>query len=147
MLYASDYGIIMNVKDKKGNAISDYSNYLKEVVISQNRTGKIASGVAFSVTIDVDLSTYDLIVNYIDKNTNEHLIDSKTEKKKDGDEGVVTCPGRAGYKIEQQNISYKIAGAKVTINCYYIKEEVVDNKPVEPETVVEPGTEGESGNE
>lgn len=125
--FANDYGLTMNIKDKKGNAISDYSMYLDKTITGQNRTGKIASGVAFTVTIDVDLSTYNLIINYIDKSTNQSVFDSKTEKKKDGESGSVTCPGKAGYTTEQSSISYKIEGKEMTVNCYYTKDVVSDD--------------------
>lgn len=117
--FATKYGLTLNVKDKKGNVISDYSSYLDEVVTGQNRTGKIASGVAFTVTIDVDMSTYNLIVNYYDQATNQSIWDSKTEKHKDGETGTVTCPGKAGYIAKESTISYKIEGKDITVNCYY----------------------------
>ena len=117
--FATNYGLTLNVKDKKGNTITDYSSYLEKPVSGQNRTGKIASGVAFTVTIDVDMSTYNLTINYYDRKTNESLYDTKTEKKKDGDSGKVTCPGKAGYTNEQSSISYVIEGHDVTVNCYY----------------------------
>ena len=122
--FANDYGLTMNIKDIKNNKIADYSSYLDEVVVAQNRTGKIASGVAFSVTIDVDLSSYNLVINYIDRKTSESLADTKTEKKKDGDSGMISCPGFKGYAAENSNISYEISGKDVTVNCYYSK--VVD---------------------
>ena len=125
--FASQYGLSMNVKDKKGNAITDYSAYLDKVITGQNRTGKIASGVAFTVTIDVDMSSYNLVINYLDKSTTQSVFDSKTEKKKDGESGSVTCPGRAGYTTEQSSVSYKIEGRDTTVNCYYIKNIVNDD--------------------
>ena len=128
--FANDYGLVMNVKDKNGNNITDYSNHLNEVVINQNRTGKIASGVAFAVTIDVDMSTYDLIINYIDKDTGKALENSKTEKKNNGESGTVTCPGKAGYVREKDEVPYKIDGSKVTVNCYYTKEVELPSEPV-----------------
>lgn len=124
--FATDYGLIMNVKDKKGNAISDYSTYLDKTITGQNRTGKIASGVAFTVTIDVDMSTYNLIINYIDKDTTRSVYDTKTEKKKDGESGSITCPGKAGYVAEKSTVSYIIEGKDTTVNCYYTKE-VINN--------------------
>lgn len=128
--FANDYGLVMNVKDKNGNNITDYSNHLDEVVIAQNRTGKIASGVAFAVNIDVDMSTYDLIINYIDKDTGRALENSRTEKKKNGDSGTVSCPGKIGYRVEQSLIPYKIEGFRVTIDCYYTKEVDIPGEPV-----------------
>ena len=129
--FANDYGLTMNIKDKNGNVISDYSTYLDEVVIEQNRTGRIASGVAFAVKIDVDLSSYNLIINYIDKDTNRSIIDSKTEKKNNGTTGTVTCPGKAGYVAERSSIGYEIKSADVTVNCYYTKEFVQDDPVVD----------------
>ena len=121
--FASQYGLTLSVKDKKGNVISDYSSYLDKTIVSQNRTGKIASGVTFSVTIDVDMTTYNLIINYIDKDdTNKALGNTKTESHKNGDSGNVTCPGFAGYSFEKTSIPYKIDGKDVTVNCYYIKD-------------------------
>lgn len=119
--FATQYGLKMNVIDKKGNSISDYGSYLSQAVTGQNRTGKIASGVAFTVTIDVDMSSYNLIINYYDKDTNQSLYDTRTEKHKDGDSGKVSCPGKAGYATEQSSIGYSIAGKDVTVNCYYIR--------------------------
>ena len=117
--FATDYGLTLIVKDNKGNVITDYSNYLDSMVATQNRNGKIASGVAFTVTINEDMSMYNLIINYLDKDTNENVIDTKTEKKKNGDSGSVTCPGRAGYTLEKSTVSYEINGKDVTVNCYY----------------------------
>ena len=128
--FANDYGLTMNIKDSKGNSITDYSNYLNEVVISQNRTGRIASGVAFTVTIDVDLSSYNLIVNYIDKDTTRAIFDTVTTKKKDKEKGTITCPGKAGYVAEKSIISYEINGADATVNCYYIKDIVEDTSNI-----------------
>lgn len=120
--FANNYGLSMVVKDKKGNVISDYSSYLDKVITGQNRTGHIASGVQFTVTIDVDMSSYNLIINYYDKDTNSAILDSEKIQKKDGESGKVTCPGKAGYIREQESISYEIAGRDVTVNCYYMKE-------------------------
>lgn len=130
--FANDYGLTMNIKDKNGNIIGDYSTYLDEVVIEQNRTGRIASGVAFAVKIDVDLSSYNLNINYIDKDTNRSIIDSKTEKKNNGATGNVTCPGKAGYVAEKSSIAYEIKGTDVTVNCYYTKEIISDSPVDEP---------------
>ncbi len=126
--FAKKYGLTMVIKDKKGNTISDYENYLDVMVMEQNRTGRIASGVAFIVTIAQDISSYNLIINYKDKDTDDTIIDSKTEKKKNGDSGSVTCPGKAGYTHEQSSIDYKIDSEDVTINCYYKKKiDISDN--------------------
>lgn len=125
--FATQYGLLMKVVDKKGNAIVDYGSYLSQAVTGQNRTGKIASGVTFTVTIDVDMSSYNLIINYYDKDTNQSLYDTKTEKHKNGDSGKVSCPGKAGYATEQSSINYVIEGKDVTVNCYYLKNDVTDN--------------------
>lgn len=125
--FTNKYGLTMKVKDKKGNEVSDYNNYLNSMVISQNRTGKIASGVVFIITIDVDTSSYNLIINYLDKEDNKSLYDTKTESKKDGSSGSIVCPGKSGYITDKSSISYKIEGKDVTINCYYTKEKVNDD--------------------
>ena len=125
--FSTQYGLVLSVKDKKGNTITDYSAYLDKIISGQNRTGKIASGVTFTVTIDVDMSSYNLIINYIDKSTNQPVFDTKTDKKKDGESGSITCPGKAGYTTEQSSISYRIDGRDVTVNCYYTKNIVKDN--------------------
>ena len=130
--FANDYGLTMNIKDKKGNAITDYSAYLNEVVMEQNRNGRIASGVAFTVKINVDLTTYNLIINYIDKDTNSSLYDTKFEKKKDKDTGTISCPRKAGYVAEKSTINYEINGKDESVNCYYTKE-IVDSGTTEPE--------------
>ena len=124
--FANQYGLTLIVKDSKGNAIIDYSNYLDSMIALQNRTGKIASGVAFTVTIDVDMSTYNLIINYIDKKDNSSVFDSKTQNKKNGDVGSVACPGKAGYTTEKSSVDYEIDGKDVTVNCYYTKNIVDD---------------------
>lgn len=127
--FTKKYGLTLKVKDNKGNVVKDYNNYLDIFVTGQNRTGKIASGVVFVVTIDVDDSNYNLIVNYLDKSTNESLYDTKTEVKKDGDSGSIVCPGKTGYITETDKaISYKITGADVTINCYYMKDEPLEEE-------------------
>lgn len=121
--FANDYGLALSVKDKKGNVISDYSSYLSSAVTGQNRTGRIASGVAFTITVDVDTSSYNLTINYVEKGTDRTLENPRTEKKKDGDSGTYTCPRKAGYDREKDSISYKIDGKDATITCYYTKEE------------------------
>ena len=121
--FARQYGLSLSVKDKKGNTISDYSSYLSSAVVSQNRTGKIASGVTFTVTIDLDTSKYNLIINYLDKEeTNKAVGNTKTETHSNGDGGNIECPGFAGYTTSTPNVSYKIDGRDVTVNCYYIKD-------------------------
>ena len=127
--FANDYGLTMVVKDKVGNIINDYGSYLNEVVITQNRTGKIASGVAFTVSIDVNTSKYNLIVNYVEKSTGIGVDNPKTIIKKDGDNGTETCPVIKGYVAERSSVSYEINGSDVTINCYYTKE-LVNSEPV-----------------
>ncbi len=117
--FATNYGLTLNVKDKKGNVISDYSSYLTSVITGQNRTGNIASGVAFTVTIDVDLTSYSLTINYFKKGTTESIADAKTEQKKNGSSGSVVCPGISGFTTEKSSINYTIDGQDVTINCYY----------------------------
>lgn len=126
--FANDYGLTMIVKDKVGNTISDYGSYLNEVVISQNRTGKIASGVAFTVSIDVNTSKYNLIVNYVEKGTGIGVDNPKTIIKKDGDKGTETCPVIKGYVAERSSVSYEINGSDVTVNCYYTKE-LISSEP------------------
>ena len=124
--FATKYGLTLKVKDKKGNVISDYSSYLEKAVTGQNRTGKIASGVAFTITIDIDLSTYNLIINYIEKNTQISVENTKTEQHKDGESGSIVCPGLKGYIAEKSSVDYKIEGKDTTVNCYYTKE-IVDS--------------------
>lgn len=121
--FANDYGLVLSVKDKKGNAISDYSSHLSSAVTGQNRTGRIASGIQFTITIGVDMSSYNLVVNYVEKGTDRTLENPTTEKKKDGDSGTITCPRKTGYEREKDSISYRIDGKDTTITCYYIKEE------------------------
>ena len=121
--FARQYGLSLSVKDKKGNTISDYSSYLSSAVVSQNRTGKIASGVTFTVTIDLDTTKYNLIINYLDKEeTNKAVGNTKTETHSNGDGGNIECPGFAGYTTSTPNVSYKIDGRDVTVNCYYVKD-------------------------
>ena len=127
--FATKYGLDLKVKDSKDNVINDYNSYLDSLVIKQNRTGKIASGVVFIVNIDIDTSTYNLVINYLDKNSNESLYDTKTESKKDGSTGTVTCPGKSGYITDTKSgINYKIEGKDVTVNCYYVKDDKTDNE-------------------
>ncbi len=119
--FSNQYGLSLVVKDKKGNVINDYSSYLDKAVTGQNRTGKIASGVQFAITIDIDTSSYNLNINYIDKDTNVTI---KTDKKakKDGESGSYSCDAIAGYAlITKETISYKINAADAKIECYYTK--------------------------
>ncbi len=120
--FANQYGLTLFVKDKKGNVISDYSTYLDKVVTGQNRTGKIASGVQFTVTIDIDMSMYNLTINYKDKDTNRSVGNTKIEKKRDGESGEIMCPGFAGYVTEKSTIRYQIEGKDVVVDCYYTKD-------------------------
>ena len=121
--FTKDYGLTLSVKDSKGNAISDYSSYLDSKISSQNRTGKIASGVVFGIKIDIDMTTYNLIINYLEKGDSSKAVgNTKTESHKNGDSGNVTCPGFAGYTTDKPSVSYKIDGKDVTVNCYYTKD-------------------------
>ena len=121
--FATKYGLTLNVKDKKDNKISDYSSYLDNAIVGQNRSGKIASGVTFTVNVDIDTTTYNLIINYLDKNNqNKAIGNTKTETHMNGDNGTVTCQGFAGYKAEKASIPYKIEGKDLTVNCYYTKD-------------------------
>ena len=120
--FARNYGLTLSVKDKKGNSISDYSSYLDRNVIKQNRTGKIASGVQFIVTIEVDTSNYNLTINYKDKDNGASVKNTESQKKKDGESGSYSCPGISGYTTYEDYVSYKIDGKDTVINCYYIKQ-------------------------
>ena len=123
--FTTKYGLTLKVKDSKGNSIADYSNYLDNIVLKQSRTGKIATGVTFTVTIDVDTTTYTLTINYIDKdNPNKGVgnLSTKTETHPNGYSGSVGCPIIGGYTAEKVSIPYKIDGKDVTVNCYYTKD-------------------------
>ena len=120
--FASSYGLTLIVKDASGKTLTDYSQYLSRTITSQNRTGKIASGVSFTVTIDADTTTYNLIINYYLKGTKQSIADSKTETHKNGDSGTVSCPGKAGYITETDSVNYSINAKDTTVNCYYTKE-------------------------
>ena len=69
--FATSYGLTLNVKDSSGKIINDYSQYLDKTISNQDRTGQIASGVSFGVTIDVDTTTYNLTINYYIKGTKQ----------------------------------------------------------------------------
>ena len=125
--FATSYGLTLIVKDSSGKTISDYSQYLNKTITNQNRTGKIASGVSLTVTIDADTTTYNLIINYYLKGTKQSVADSKTESHKNGDSGTVTCPGKAEYITETDSVNYSINGKDMTVNCYYTKEQTTDN--------------------
>ena len=130
--FARKYGLSLSVKDKKGNVIGDYSGYLDNVIVSQNRTGKIASGVVFTVTMDIDTTTYNLTINYLDKdNQNKAVGNTKTETHKNGDSGNVTCPGITGYTVEKATIPYKIDGKDVVVDCKYTKSTEKEEKPTD----------------
>lgn len=122
--FATSYGLTLTVKDSSGKTINDYSQYLNKTITNQNRTGKIATGVSFTVTIDADTRTYNLIINYYLKGTKQSIADSKTETHKNGDSGSVTCPGKAGYITESESVNYSINEKDTTVNCYYTKESI-----------------------
>lgn len=125
--FATSYGLTLIVKDSSGKTLSDYSQYLNKTITTQNRTGKIASGVSFTVTIDVDTTTYNLIINYYLKGTKQSIADSKTESHKNGDSGTVSCPGKAGHITESDSVNYSINGKDSTVNCYYSKQQTNNN--------------------
>lgn len=120
--FAKNYGISLVVKDSSGKTLNDYNQYLNKNITNQNRTGRIASGVSLTVTIDADTSTYNLIINYYLKGTKQSIADSKTETHKNNDTGTVTCPGKAGYITETDSLSYAINNKDMTLNCYYSKD-------------------------
>ena len=128
--FANQYGLSLIVKDKKGNVVSDYSSYLDKAVTGQNRTGKIASGVQFVVTIDVDMTTYNLTINYYLNDSTESVFDSKIEKHTDGESGTVTCPGKASYDVTTPQVNYQINGKDVAVNCYYTKSDSSDDSDI-----------------
>ena len=121
--FATSYGLTLNVKDSSGKIINDYSQYLDKTISNQDRTGQIASGVSFGVTIDVDTTTYNLTINYYIKGTKQSISDSKTESHKNGDSGNISCPGKGGYITDMDSVSYAINGSDTTVNCYYIEEQ------------------------
>ena len=121
--FATSYGLTLNVKDSSGKTINDYSQYLDKTISNQDRTGQIASGVSFGVTIDVDTTTYNLTINYYIKGTKQSISDSKTESHKNGDSGNISCPGKGGYITDTDSVSYAINGSDTTVNCYYIEEQ------------------------
>ncbi len=123
--FAKDYGLNLTVKDSKGKTIQDYSQYLNKPVKSQNRKGKISTGVSFSVSIEADTTTYNLIVNYIEKGTSKSIKDEYRENHKNGEKGTYTCPGITGYSIDESEKSktYTISDKDVPIKCEYTKVE------------------------
>ena len=54
------------------------------------------------------------------------IIDTKTETKKNGDKGTVTCPGKVGYTLYEDSIEYIIDGKDVIVNCYYTNTDTND---------------------
>ncbi len=126
--FVNKYSLTLRVRDKKGNAISDYTEYLESTVTNQSRTGKITSGAIFTVTIDADTTTYSLTVNYYLRNTTISVRDSLTQNGiRNGTTDTVTCPGIVGYTPERTSISYTINGTDATVNCYYTEEETSTN--------------------
>ena len=120
--FAKSYGLTLSVKDSAGKTITDYSKYLDKTIASQNRTGKISSGVSFLVTIDVDTTTYNLIVNYYVKETKKSIKDTTKESHSNKDTGVFRCPGISGYTTETDAVNYSINNQDLTINCYYAED-------------------------
>ncbi len=120
--FAKKYGLSLTVKDSTGKTITDYKDYLTKAITNQNRTGKIASGVSITVTIDADTTTYNLIVNYYIKGTKKSIKDSTKESHKNKDAGSFSCPGIGGYTTETDAVSYSINDKDQTINCYYIED-------------------------
>ena len=120
--FAKDYGLTLVVKDSSGQTLSDYKEYINKTITSQNRTGKIASGVSLTVTIEADTKTYNLIINYKNKETGGTIKDTSRENHKNKDSGSFTCPGITGYKTDTESINYAINDKDLVINCYYIKE-------------------------
>ena len=122
--FTKAYGLNLTVKDSKDKVISDYSQYLSKTIKKQNRTGKISTGVSFSVSIDADTTTYNIRVNYYLKDTTKSIMDSETKTNlKDGVTGKIECKGKAGYTTETPTIDYKINSADLTLDCYYTKNE------------------------
>lgn len=126
--FAKNYGLTLIVNDSSGKTISDYSQYLNKTITSQSRTGKIASGVSFTVTIDADTTTYKLIINYYLKGTKTPVKDSIEETHKNGDSGTITCPGKTGYETISDSVNYSINGSNTTVNCYYTELETNNNE-------------------
>jgi hypothetical protein len=120
--FTKNYGLSLTVKDLSGKTIQDYSQYASKTITSQNRTGRIASGVSLIVTIDIDTTTYNLTINYYLKGTKQSIADSKTETHKNNDSGAISCPGKAGYITETDSVNYSINSKDTTVNCYYSKE-------------------------
>ena len=125
--FAAKYGLTLIVKDSKGNVITDYSNYLGTLVASQNRKGKIASGVAFTVTIAEDLSSYNLVVNFV-ATSGENLKNTEKTAYKNGYKGTYVCPGIKDYEqIAPTSHEFTINGKDVIIDCKYEKADAVSS--------------------
>ena len=122
--FAKNYGLTLVVKDSKGKIITDYKQYLSKTITSQNRTGKISTGVSFSVTIEEDTTTYNLIINYIKRGSNTSVKDEEKVKHKSGDSGKYRCPGITGYSPTTEEISYTINDKDISIICYYEEDNV-----------------------
>ena len=119
--FAKTYNLTLIVKDSNNKTITDYTNYLSKTIINQNRTGKISSGVSFTVTIDVDTTTYTLTINYYEEGTTKSIQNSKTEEKANNSNGSVTCPGITDYIKKSETVNYSINGKNTSVNCYYTK--------------------------
>ncbi len=128
--FAKDYGLNLTVKDSKGKAIQDYGQFLSKKVTSQNRKGKISTGVSFSVSIEADTTTYNVIVNYYLEGTTESIMNSDNSRKNlaNGSTGKVTCPGKEGYTTKTPSIDYKINESDAVVNCYYTKNEETEDE-------------------
>ena len=126
--FANKYGLTLIVKDSKGNVITDYSNYLGTLVASQNRKGTIASGVAFTVTISEDLSSYNLVVNFV-ATSGINLKNTEKTAYKNGYKGIYVCPGIKDYEqITPTKHEFTIDGKDVIIDCKYEKEIGISNE-------------------
>ncbi|MBQ6495160.1 MAG: Stk1 family PASTA domain-containing Ser/Thr kinase [Bacilli bacterium] len=127
--FSKDYNLTLVVKDSKGKTISDYSQYLSKKVTSQNRKGKISTGVSFSVSIEADTTTYNVIVNYYIDGTTNSIMDTEPLKKNlsNGSTGKIECKGKTGYTTKTPTVDYKINNDDDTVNCYYTKDS--ENEP------------------
>ena len=123
--FSKDYNLTLVVKDSKGKTISDYSQYLSKKVTSQNRKGKISTGVSFSVTIEADTTTYKVTAKYVKKGTNNSIENDQIIENdlKNGDSKNYECPGIKGYRPDVTIKSYTINGKDETITCEYIEDE------------------------
>lgn len=125
--FAKSYGLTLVVKDSTGKTLSDYSQYSTKTIKEQNRTGKIASGVSLTVTIDADTTTYNLTINYYLEGTTTSIADSTKEVHKNGDTGSFSCPGKAGYTTKTESVNYTINSKDVTVICYYSEDSNTTN--------------------